>query len=69
MAHGLGEEADELVGAHVLGVGVRAGRDEPEDPLCGEDGEEVGERRARDGREEEVTAWLYEVLGVSMGGM
>lgn len=42
MAHGLGEEADELVGAHELGVRVRAGRDEPEDLFCCEDGEQVG---------------------------
>lgn len=48
---------------------MRAGRDEPEDLLCGEDGEEVGERRARDGREEEVAAWLCEVPWVSTGGV
>lgn len=58
VVHRLGEKAHELVGAHEFAVGVRAGCDEPERLLCGEDGEEVGERRARDGREEEVAAWL-----------
>lgn len=69
MAHGLGEEADELVGAHELRVRVRAGRDEPEGLLCGEDGEEVGERGAGDGREEEMAARLVRGASISRCGV
>ena len=39
-------------------VRVRAGRDESEDVLGEGDGQEAGERRSRDGREEEVAAGL-----------
>lgn len=61
------EERDELLRADVLRVGVRPGRDHPQDLLRGEYGEEVRERRARDRRYEEVSAGLSRGRCASVG--